>query len=382
MALFITASNAVSYAVSGDVVLLPGVTIWSDGIETIWELEDDFASFVQIDGNVRCAGENAISMRSGSGNPSDLVMIGSTGSVRADTSHFGVLMDGNAARVVNDGTISGGGAVGLSSTFFARVENAGALIAFGAAAVDCASSASVQVVNSGVIRGESGIAFSSSYGQVYNTGTITAADADGAGVDAAAANGFCVVRNTGLIEAPVTAIRGGATGVLVVNQGEILGDIRFGTSSDELRGRDGMVEGAVSGGGGNDRLFSGRGDDSVNGDARADTLRGNDGDDLLNGGPGNDTLRGDAGDDTLTGSFGADVFVFRRDLGDDVVTDFTNGQDRLDFSVFRFASFAQLGALTFDRTGGLLIDLTSFGGGKLFIAGFADALLDAGDVIL
>jgi len=77
------------------------------------------------------------------------------------------------------------------------------------------------------------------------------------------------------------------------------------------------------GGNGNDRLLGGN---------AADTLFGEDGDDFLNGGVGDDTLIGGAGNDILNGNSGSDTFRFSDDFGTDIVTDFTNGADRLDFS--------------------------------------------------
>lgn len=74
-------------------------------------------------------------------------------------------------------------------------------------------------------------------------------------------------------------------------------------------------------------LIGGGGNDKLSGSAR---------DDVLSGGDGNDTLAGGRGSDTLTGGDGNDTFVFSRaDLvggAVDYITDFTIGQDRLDFS--------------------------------------------------
>jgi Ca2+-binding RTX toxin-like protein len=61
--------------------------------------------------------------------------------------------------------------------------------------------------------------------------------------------------------------------------------------------------------------------------------------DNLNGGVGNDWLIGGAGGDTLTGGTGADLFLLTA-VGDsgsgaglrDIVTDFLEGTDRIDFS--------------------------------------------------
>jgi len=78
------------------------------------------------------------------------------------------------------------------------------------------------------------------------------------------------------------------------------------------------------GGSGNDLFYAGDGDDSV---------FGGDGNDALIGDAGNDTLNGGAGDDFLLGLGGADVFVFDDDWGRDVVKDFTDGVDVLNFTL-------------------------------------------------
>ena len=58
------------------------------------------------------------------------------------------------------------------------------------------------------------------------------------------------------------------------------------------------------------------------------------GDDTLNGGKGDDVLFGGAGNDTLTGGEGADQFVFlaNSNNGNDVITDFQAGVDKVVFA--------------------------------------------------
>lgn len=56
------------------------------------------------------------------------------------------------------------------------------------------------------------------------------------------------------------------------------------------------------------------------------------GNDSIVTGGGNDTLRGGGGNDTLSGGAGADVIVLENGMGDDTVTDFVSGEDRLDIS--------------------------------------------------
>ena len=59
-------------------------------------------------------------------------------------------------------------------------------------------------------------------------------------------------------------------------------------------------------------------------------LYGLSGNDTLVGGGGNDTLRGGVGIDTLTGGAGADLFLFEKGGGNDKVTDFASGTDKID----------------------------------------------------
>ena len=81
------------------------------------------------------------------------------------------------------------------------------------------------------------------------------------------------------------------------------------------------------------------GADKLVGDAGDNFLDGKAGNDVLNGGAGNDILYGGAGRDIMTGGAGNDVFLFKAvsDMGTkastrDIITDFTQGQDKIDLS--------------------------------------------------
>jgi Ca2+-binding RTX toxin-like protein len=95
-------------------------------------------------------------------------------------------------------------------------------------------------------------------------------------------------------------------------------------------------------------------DDDIYGNAVANSLNGGDGNDLLsgrggddfvNGGNGNDFIYGGEGKDQLTGGIGQDVFIFistddsKLSAGkpEDVITDFQQGQDKIDISGLDFA---------------------------------------------
>ena len=81
------------------------------------------------------------------------------------------------------------------------------------------------------------------------------------------------------------------------------------------------------------------GADHLTGDAKDNLINGKGGNDVIDGAAGNDTIIGGAGYDTLTGGAGKDTFAFgsAADIGDrpgarDVITDFTQGQDKIDLS--------------------------------------------------
>lgn len=118
---------------------------------------------------------------------------------------------------------------------------------------------------------------------------------------------------------------------------------------DNIRGEEGND--TIYAGPGNDRAYGGQGNDIINGDKGDDLLKGGGGNDTINGGAGNDRLfgkgghdiiiggdgddflRGQGGHDTLTGGAGADVFVFDG-KGEDKITDFTLGEDKLQLSAW------------------------------------------------
>ena len=107
-----------------------------------------------------------------------------------------------------------------------------------------------------------------------------------------------------------------------------------------------------------------------------DVVRGYGGDDTLIGGTGDDTLRGEAGSDELTGGDGADIFRIRSGKwgqGDDVITDFELGTDKVVFA----------GADMLNRDAGLaggdgvlgLDDLDASGAFSLGASGDGDLLI-------
>ncbi len=130
-----------------------------------------------------------------------------------------------------------------------------------------------------------------------------------------------------------------------------------------------------------DDAFTGDGGDNhFRGNAGADTLVGGAGADTLAGGAGADTLAGGAGNDSLQGGEGSDTFVFRAgEDGVDVISDFTNGEDRIDLSGFSGLSFSDL--VKSGDPGHSAIDLTGWGGGRIKLRGFDVVDLDPSDFL-
>ncbi len=101
-----------------------------------------------------------------------------------------------------------------------------------------------------------------------------------------------------------------------------------GTGSDLLTGN--ILSTVMNAGLGNDNIGGGLGNDFIRGGQGADTIR---------GGQGDDTIYGDRGVDLLSGLAGNDIFVFDYpEAVNNVITDFTRGQDRLQFAPTLFTS--------------------------------------------
>lgn len=164
--------------------------------------------------------------------------------------------------------------------------------------------------------------------------------------------------NEGLIKA-TWAYQGGNGDDTLINKGTISGDITLGGGEDRFVNLLGHFAGKVEGGEGNDTYVidsrrnvavesSAQGDDTVQstasyrlakaGEIEHLLLKGRTdingtGDDTANeivGNRGANILSGRGGDDILTGAKGADTFVMSTGFGNDQITDFEDGIDRID----------------------------------------------------
>lgn len=124
----------------------------------------------------------------------------------------------------------------------------------------------------------------------------------------------------------------GSAGDDIVSGGEGSDLIYGGTNDDILLGDEG--DDIIFGDIGNDYISGGTGSDIVIAGAGDDEIYGGSGTDVIDGGSGDDRLNGGLGDDRLNGGSGADVFIFDAvaDFGNDIILDFVQGTDMLEFS--------------------------------------------------
>lgn len=144
------------------------------------------------------------------------------------------------------------------------------------------------------------------------------------------------------------------------------------TSNDDAHVIVGSEAGTeIDAGGGDDIVMAGEGDD---------TVWGGDGHDVLLGEEGDDVLIGGAGDDLLIGGSGADTFVFGAGSGNDVVADYTDGEDKISIDVNGLTNIANFNDLNIFADGNdTVIDLTANGGGTIRLTNVDISELDTSD---
>lgn len=298
----------------------------------------------------------------------DIVRIGSTGTVTGENGSAAITLGGLGNNIFdNAGFVSAGTGLSVSSYIQGRIDNSGEIIGTNGAGIYLTYS-NTTVNNRGVVQGVNGLEFNTAAARVFNSGEIYATSETGAALDASAgtaSSGLGItLRNTGLMSGPVKGIVGSVLADVITNQGVIEGTINLGSGADKFFGRLGTIDSKISGGNDPDFIQSGRGDD------------------VVDGGSGADTLSGNAGDDTLTGGSFGDTFVFLRRGGDDVITDFVSGTDKIDLRVFHFVNFAAVSSLLIAHPGGVELDLTSKLGGTVEFAGLTLASLTSGDFLI
>lgn len=164
--------------------------------------------------------------------------------------------------------------------------------------------------------------------------------------------------------------------------GTVQSDTLNGTSGeDRIKGNNGND--MLNGLNGADDLYGENGDDILYGGDSIDNLFGGNGNDRLEGGNGNDWLIGEKGDDVLTGDDGADIFLFAKAGGNDIITDFTNGADKIQIaSDTGITKYSQLKFTDGVNANGVTYSIVTMGnGGQVTLTGVLATALDTTDFI-
>lgn len=271
-----------------------------------------------------------------------------------------------------NGVYFDGGASGTNC----QIINDGKIIAEGGSGVVLATKvgATISLDNSGLISGVVGLESFRGSNYVTNAeGGVITGSSYGVLINADSDPHLLSLENSGLIKSAGVAIQGSKGDEHVDNFGRIVGDVRLGGGNDTFinEAKGSTVQGKIYGGTGNDSLTvhsaatkliekAGQGYDFVTstvnytlndnveslslegtkgltgtGNALDNILNGDDGNDILRGMAGKDQLFGDVGNDVLTGGAGKDIFDFYTTQGRDRITDFQNGQDRMDIHDWR-----------------------------------------------
>ena len=161
----------------------------------------------------------------------------------------------------------------------------------------------------------------------------------------------------------------------VVNNGNVLGDVKLGTGDDSFDGRLGATGGRIYGYAGNDLLRGGGGGEQIYGGYGADTIEGGGGDDLLYGEAGGDRLDGGSGADRMEGGAGNDIYTVD-DAGDSVIELAAGGTDEVRTSLSAYTIPANVEILTYTGSGAFAA--TGDGRDNRFKGGSGADSIDAG----
>lgn len=416
---------ASSGASNVDIVIGAGAAInaGGDGIELVGSSTNDFGHDIVNHGTISAMEGEGVDVRARS---STFVNFGEVSSA-----NYAVYFVGEFDKVVNYGSIYAEATAISVNGIYGSIVNLGEVVALNSSAFEISGDFS-EVRNQGTAIADSyGIYFSGN-GLIVNSGTASAqtairaiayadefvdafkivnsgsllGDKYGVYLTGGSEDTF-ILRNSGeirVVESGATAVLGGSSDEVVRNSGIVEGEIRLGLGNDSYFGAGGTVLGQIDGGDGDDTLLGGAEDDDMFGSSGTDTLTGRAGDDTLNGGGGSDILRGNRGEDTLIGGSGADWlsggqdddiltggnqtdrFVFIRNSGDDIITDFENGIDKIDLTAFglRPNLFGSMVAPALIKAGpDVFLDLAALGGhGSILIKDTAFNLIDGSDFIL
>lgn len=118
----------------------------------------------------------------------------------------------------------------------------------------------------------------------------------------------------------------------------------------------------------------------LTGSQYGDTLTGSTAGNQIFGLDGDDRIRGYFGNDLMNGGSGADTFIFDNNGGNDIVVGFENDIDKLDLSVYNYASAAQVLANT--TVSGADVFITFDANDSIRLVGFAANVGDLADDLI
>ncbi|MCB1517008.1 MAG: hypothetical protein KDJ19_05250 [Hyphomicrobiaceae bacterium] len=343
-----------------DIYVLPFATLYVTGDSAIESAANaNNSHHVWVEGAVTSDASIAVFLdQDGSAVGNHVLYVAESGSI-SGTAGIGVRAEGRSSSFNNLGEISGTIGLYLVGATSSQIKNDGSIFGYSTYGFDASSSLGIELVNTGLIQGWTyGIYLTSSSGRIVNSGTI-AGGSDGIHVNSS--DSSKIYNNaTGVISGNELgdAVSLGIGDDLLVNRGQLLGDVSLNGGNDTFKGRSGSVDGQVKGGLGNDTLIGSTNDDDLSGEDNNDILKGRDGDDILNGGNGRDHLYAGMGDDQLTGGAQKDYFHFGRNQGDNTITDYVDGTDKINLTAFHFSSataalkkFVEIGSNHNDKVG-------------------------------
>jgi len=230
-----------------------------------------------------------------------------------------------------------------------------------------------------------GVALDSS--RLINAGAISSNET------ALAITGKSTIENKGTIDGDIRVLDGGQSHIISLH-GTINGTIFGGTNADTYKTNqsDLKIVESVTEHGGPDTVcasvnFSlqdnieilrlvGGADIDGHGNESGNEIHGNKGDNKLFGHAGSDFIDGGAGDDILIGGAGEDQFIFWKGLGQDTLTDYVDGEDKI--VVFGFiGNFTDLEARMSQHGDDVWIDLNKHD--RLIIEDVKIKQIDSGD---
>jgi len=276
--------------------------------------------------------------------------------------YSGIGMDGTNTELTNLGWIQGNNNAGIRVTSqVSSIANSGVItgLQFGILLGEATERQAYTLSNDGLVQGEVAISTSAANGDIF-LGEHSRVIGETVGIRAfTQLGGTTDVTNHGFIATNGSVAYMGWTGVdTFTNYGTVKGNIHLDAGNDVFIDRGGRITGVVLGGTGDDiftvaskktiiveldnqgndtirssvtydlnghgaietLILTGRKDISGYGDERANTLVGNNGGNKLDGGD---------GQDIVTGGTGRDTFLFSSDGFTDIVTDFTNNEDKI-----------------------------------------------------